>query len=170
MEPFWKTKTLEEMTQDEWESLCDGCGRCCLHKLRDDDTNELVLHQRRLPAAGPELLPLQRLRAPPAPGAGLRQPDPAGCRRSTGCRRPAPIAACAMARTWRGGIRWCPAIRRPCMRPAFRCAAGRSANARRAAGRSYRRLAGTHAPRARRKPSRAEGNELDAERLPCSAA
>lgn len=39
--PFWRTKTLAEMTVDEWESLCDGCGRCCLHKLRHDDTNEL---------------------------------------------------------------------------------------------------------------------------------
>lgn len=38
---FWKKYTLEELTPQEWEALCDGCGRCCLHKLEYEESLEI---------------------------------------------------------------------------------------------------------------------------------
>ena len=37
--PFWKTTPLDKMTPTQWESLCDGCAKCCLHKLQDEETD-----------------------------------------------------------------------------------------------------------------------------------
>jgi uncharacterized cysteine cluster protein YcgN (CxxCxxCC family) len=40
---FWKNKTLSELSPEEWEALCDGCGICCLYKIEDQDSGEIHL-------------------------------------------------------------------------------------------------------------------------------
>ena len=41
MDNFWETTPLEKMSREQWESLCDGCGKCCMQKLEDMDTREV---------------------------------------------------------------------------------------------------------------------------------
>lgn len=67
---FWKSKTLEEMTESEWESLCDGCGRCCLEKLEDEDTGRIYFTH-----VGCRLLDAERCACKDYPNRSQRVPD-----------------------------------------------------------------------------------------------
>ncbi|MCF7513397.1 YcgN family cysteine cluster protein [Pseudoalteromonas sp. L23] len=53
---FWQEKALEEMTRDEWEAICDGCGKCCLHSFIDSDEEDESFESTDFLREGEELL------------------------------------------------------------------------------------------------------------------
>ena len=69
-EPFWKRKTLAQLDRDEWESLCDGCGQCCLQKLEDEDDGSV--YYTRIAC---KLLDLQTCRCSDYPRRQRQVPD-----------------------------------------------------------------------------------------------
>jgi uncharacterized protein len=68
--PFWRVKSLEEMNREEWESLCDGCARCCLVKLEDEDSGEIYFTD-----IGCTLLDAKTCRCRDYPRRSRRVPD-----------------------------------------------------------------------------------------------
>ena len=96
-ERFWE-QPIETLNREEWEALCDGCGKCCLHKLEDEETGELhptnvacrLLDRTSCRCSNYKLR--RRLRAR-LRAAGRRAASP----RSTGCPRPAPTACAPRA-------------------------------------------------------------------------
>lgn len=69
-EKFWERYPLAELTTEEWEALCDGCGRCCLIKLEDEDSGEVAYTR-----VACKLLDLKTARCSDYPGRLSKVPD-----------------------------------------------------------------------------------------------
>lgn len=106
MRRWWETTSLAEMTREQWEALCDGCARCCLHKLEDMDTGEV-----RYTRVACRLLELSRCRCADYARRSERVPD---CAVMTPASLPAMTwlpESCAYRRIAEGrGLAWWHAL------------------------------------------------------------
>ena len=155
--PFWRRKSLREMTDSEWESLCDGCGRCCLVKLEDaDDSSRTYFTDVGCRLLDGETCRCHDYPEPHRQGAGLRPlsprninrvvwlPPTCAYRRAGRRARPLLVAPARLRRSRDGAP-----SRNLGARPGGR-ARGRRCG-RRTRG-PHRELAGPHPTAARRKP------------------
>ncbi len=82
--PYWQTTPLDQMTAEQWDALCDGCGKCCLEKFQDDDTGRIIYSRIAC-----ELLNLNTCRCREYPNRARLMPDcvtltPESVQRSSG--------------------------------------------------------------------------------------
>ena len=103
-QPFWQHKTLDEMSDAEWESLCDGCGQCCLHKLMDEDTDEIYFTNVACRQLNIKTCQCRNYERRFEYEPDLSSPATT-CLRLNGCRRPAPIVCWRKVNRCRTGTR-----------------------------------------------------------------